>query len=99
MARETQLKIQINLINNRFAKRIGSSGRKLEMGCIYLLLDLEENCHACLDKKTTHKNTKTALLPIKCVTTNTSIKRHILLSLIGQTFFTHLHLNGADFTN
>lgn len=63
MAKETQLKIQINLINNMFAKRIGSSERRLETGYIYrLLLSLEENCHVCLDKITMHKNTKTALL-------------------------------------
>lgn len=57
MARETQLKIQINLVNNRFAKRIGSSGSRLEADYIYLLLlGLEKNCCVFLDKITMHKN-------------------------------------------
>lgn len=57
MARETQLKIWINVVNNRFAKRIGSSGSRLEADYICLhLLGQEKNCHVCLDKIKMHKN-------------------------------------------
>lgn len=53
--KETQLKTQINLVNNRFAEIIGSSGSRLEADCIHIhLLGLEKDCHVCLDKITMH---------------------------------------------